>query len=88
MTKYSTYLIFYLIFFQRGLDMGDEIRSHNDLLTELDADMDRAQAKMNVVTRQLAKLLKTGSSFEVYLILGLAVVAMVLLLVLVFVPVF
>jgi hypothetical protein len=68
--------------------MGDEIRSHNDLLTELDADMDRAQAKMNVVTRQLAKLLKTGSSFEVYLILGLAVVAMVLLLVLVFVPVF
>lgn len=73
---------------QRGLDMGDEIRSHNDLLTELDADMDRAQAKMNVVTRQLAKLLKTGSSFEVYLILGLAVVAMVLLLVLVFVPVF
>ena len=73
---------------QRALDMGDEITSHNQLLSDLDADMDRAQAKMNVVTRQLAKLLKTGSSFEVYLILGLTAVAIALFLILIFIPTF
>ena len=73
---------------QRALDMGDEISSHNQLLTDLDADMDRAQAKMNVVTRQLAKLLKTGSSFEVYLILGLTACAIALFLILIFIPTF
>lgn len=54
------------------------------MLDDLDRDVDKAQANMNIAMRQMSKLLKTSDKCQIYTILILiAVVAVLFILVLV-----
>mmetsp|Transcript_39368 Transcript_39368/g.108514 ORF Transcript_39368/g.108514 Transcript_39368/m.108514 type:complete len:247 (-) Transcript_39368:99-839(-) len=64
---------------ETSVTIGRELQEHNSMLEELDQDIDRETEKLNFVMKRMGRLLKTGDSKQLCVIIALIALLMVLL---------